>query len=63
MDNSQPADEASIVNRALSTSFIAALAPDRKAAVAAEIRSTLEGAMTPLSFPYRAELQAWNKTG
>lgn len=59
IDNSQPIDEDGIVDRALSTSFIAALPDDQRALVASDIRAALAGIVEPLRFPYRGELQAW----
>lgn len=63
IDNSQPADEHAIIQRALSTSFIAALPSDERQAVASELMSTLVDVDLPIRFPYRGELQAWTKTG
>lgn len=59
VDHPQPMDSESVVSRALSTSFIAALPDDDREQVATELRRTLEGIAEPLRFPYRAELQAW----
>ncbi len=62
IDNSQAMDHESVVARALSTSFVAALPDDTKAAVADELRRALVDVQTPLRFPYRGELQAWTAT-
>ena len=59
VDNSRPADLAAIVERALSTSFIAALPPDEREAVARKLRTALADVDFPVRFPYRGELQAW----
>ncbi len=48
-----------VVDRALSTSFIAALDPDLQMRVVDEIRALAEGLGESIEFPYRSELQAW----
>lgn len=65
VDNPFPTDEQGIVDRALSTSFIAALPETQQAAVVADIRAALAtaGGDRPLRFPYRSELQAWRAAG
>ncbi len=62
VDNSRPADADAVVDRALSTSFIAALPDDARGAVADEIRHALDGEALPVRFPYRGELQIWART-
>ncbi len=59
IDNPQPTDIEGIVDRMLSTSFIAALSRERQDAVAAEIRSVVSGLAPPIEFPYLCQLQAW----
>jgi len=59
IDHPRPTDKAGIVSRALSTSFISALPDDDQNAVASELIAMLDDVQEPLSFPYRAELQAW----
>ncbi len=59
IDNTVPADLDTVVDRALSTSFIAALPEEEQASVAEEIRGALDGVELPVPFPYRGELQAW----
>ncbi|MCP5031361.1 MAG: class I SAM-dependent methyltransferase [Actinomycetia bacterium] len=48
-----------VVDRALSTSFIAALAPDRQDEVVAEIEALVEPMGPSFEFPYVSQLQAW----
>jgi hypothetical protein len=48
-----------VVERALSTSFIAALPDEDREGVATELRQVLDTVPGPLHFPYRSELQAW----
>lgn len=50
------------LNRALSTSFIAALPAEERAEVADQLRAALDGVDLPVRFPYRGELQAWVKS-
>ena len=59
VDNSRLTDADGVVERALSTSFIAALDDDEKRVVAADLRAALVGVELPVRFPYRGELQAW----
>ncbi|MEM9565365.1 MAG: class I SAM-dependent methyltransferase [Actinomycetota bacterium] len=59
VDNTKPVDVDGVVGRALSTSYIAAMAPDAKAEVAAEIRAAVADVPEPIPFPYRGELQVW----
>ncbi len=61
VDNTKPVDVDGVVDRALSTSFIAALPAAAKAEVAAEIRAAVAGEAEPIPFPYRGELQVWAK--
>lgn len=63
IDNPVPADLDTVVNRALSTSFVAALPEEEQASVAKEIRGALDGVELPVPFPYRGELQAWATGG
>ncbi|MEM9514048.1 MAG: class I SAM-dependent methyltransferase [Actinomycetota bacterium] len=48
-----------VADRALSTSFIAALDPERQRAVAKEIHQLAATVGDTIQFPYRSELQAW----
>lgn len=57
--NPIPATPTSVVGRALSTSFIAALDADTQAAVLDEIRIVAASAGDEFAFPYRSEFQAW----
>lgn len=57
--NPQPATVDKVVDRALSTSFIAALPDEVQAAVAEQIRSVVEDMGEQFDYPYRSELQAW----
>lgn len=59
MERPQPMDKDGVVARALSTSYIAALADDDRASVVADLRRVLARVAEPLEFPYRSELQAW----
>ncbi len=59
VDNPRPADGDAVAARALSTSFIAALDPDRQAAVLEELRGVTDPLGSSFDFPYRSELQAW----
>ncbi len=49
-----------VADRALSTSFIAALDSERKRTVAEAIHALAATVGNPLEFPYRSELQAWS---
>ena len=60
--NPIPATPASVVARALSTSFIAALDEKTQAAVLEEIETLASAVGTDFEFPYRSELQAWRLT-
>ena len=59
IDNPFPTDADGIIDRVLSTSFIAALPRDRQAEVGGEIRRIVEPLGEPLYFPYVSQLQAW----
>lgn len=59
VDHPQQMDRDGIVDRALSTSYIAALPEHDRAAVIADLRQALADNAEPLEFPYRSELQAW----
>lgn len=50
-----------VVDRALSTSFIAALAPDTQADVADRIHAVVADLGPSFPYPYRGELQAWRR--
>ena len=50
-----------VVNRALSTSFIAALSAEEQAHVAEQIRRPVEPMGPELAFPYRSARQAWQR--
>ncbi len=53
----------SVVARALSTSFIAALDHQQQHQVLEEIRALARSVGDRFEFPYRSEMQAWRKTG
>jgi SAM-dependent methyltransferase len=53
----------SVVERALSTSFIAALDHQQQQQVLEEIRTLARAIGDRFEFPYRSELQAWRKLG
>lgn len=55
-------DKAGVIERALSTSFIAALPDEARDEVVADLLRVLETVDEPIEFPYRAELQAWRTT-
>lgn len=57
--NPQPTSPSGVVERARSTSFIAALSDDEQADVLAAIRRLVEPLGSHFEFPYRSELQAW----
>ena len=61
-DHPRSTDKAGVVARALSTSFIAALSQADRDEVVADLLKALEAVEEPLSFPYRAELQAWRRS-
>lgn len=48
-----------VADRALSTSFIAALPPDLQREVLNEVRQIADAVGESFEFPYRSELQAW----
>ena len=62
VDHPKPTDADGVVNRALSTSFIAALPAAEQSKVEAELRAVLAPSTEQLEFPYRAEIQAWQRT-
>ena len=57
--NPKPTTPRQVVDRALSTSFIAALEPGVQSEVLHEIRHIANRAGMAFDFPYRCELQAW----
>lgn len=57
--NPQPTSPRLVADRALSTSFIAALEPEVRAAVLDEVRRLAADVGDSFEFPYRSELQAW----
>lgn len=57
--NPVPATPDTVVARALSTSFIAALDPAIQAEVLGEIRTVAESVGETFEFPYRSEMQVW----
>lgn len=57
--NPVPATPDSVVARALSTSFIAALDPEPQAEVLTDVRSLVAPLGATFEFPYRSEMQAW----
>jgi len=59
IDNPKPTNQESIADRALSTSFIAALAPETQQSVLTEINAVTQPLGPKFDFPYRSELQAW----
>lgn len=61
IDNSRPTDKDGVIDRALSTSFIAAMPRDKQQSVVNELTSILSSVDMPVSFPYRGELQAWSR--
>lgn len=61
--NPQPVGAETVVKRALSTSFIAALPQEEQASVAEEIRQIVAGLGERFDYPYRSELQAWVRSG
>ena len=50
-----------VVARALSTSFVAALPDDERADIAERLRALLRPYGPTITFPYRSELQAWQR--
>ncbi|MEL7158888.1 MAG: hypothetical protein AAFN30_20155, partial [Actinomycetota bacterium] len=50
-----------VVDRALSTSYIAALPDDAMQKVADEVRAIVEPHGPQIEFPYESQLQSWRK--
>ncbi|MGH1503795.1 MAG: class I SAM-dependent methyltransferase [Acidimicrobiales bacterium] len=63
VDNPVPATPQTVVDRSLSTSFIAALEPAAQAAVVDEVRAVAEPLGDSFDYPYRSELQVWELSG
>jgi SAM-dependent methyltransferase len=61
--NPSVATPADVVDRALSTSFIAALDRPHQLQVLEQIRTLAQAVGDRFEFPYRSELQAWRRTG
>ncbi|CAN5633246.1 class I SAM-dependent methyltransferase [soil metagenome] len=61
--NPFPTDPQGVVDRALSTSFVAALDQADQDRVAAEIAAIVEPLGSSFDYPYRSELQAWTLAG
>ena len=59
VDHPVPSDSDRVIERALSTSFIAALHPEIQEQVVAELRTLIEPLGPAFVFPYRSELTAW----
>jgi SAM-dependent methyltransferase len=59
IDNPQPSSPQLAVDRALSTSFIAALEPAEQQLVAEQIRSIVAPFGEQFDYPYRSEMQVW----
>jgi SAM-dependent methyltransferase len=59
--NPFPTTVEGVVDRALSTSFIAALTPDKQAAVAEQVRELVTPLGETFEFPYVSQLQAWRR--
>jgi SAM-dependent methyltransferase len=59
IDNPQETDPDGVVDRVLTTSFIAALPPERQEEVATEVRAVVEPLGERFEFPYTSQLQAW----
>lgn len=59
IDNPQPSSPQLAVDRALSTSFIAALEAAEQASVADRIRSIVSPLGEHFDYPYRCEMQVW----
>lgn len=59
IENPTPTTPKGVVDRALSTSFIAALEPSVQSKVLDEIRGIAAAVGDSFEFPYRSELQAW----
>jgi SAM-dependent methyltransferase len=60
--NPKPTTPDGVAERALSTSFIAALPPDTQQRVLGDIRALVTPLGASFEFPYRSELQAWRRT-
>ncbi|MGI9603325.1 MAG: class I SAM-dependent methyltransferase, partial [Acidimicrobiales bacterium] len=56
-----PTDTEGVVDRALSTSFIAALGPTDQEGVAARVRAIVADLGPRFDYPYRSELQIWRR--
>ncbi len=61
IDNPQPSSSEGAIDRALSTSFIAALPHNEQLRVAEQIRSVVAGLGDEFDYPYRSEMQVWQK--
>jgi SAM-dependent methyltransferase len=61
--NPKPTSPNGVADRALSTSFIAALPPDTQQRVVDAIRALVTPLGASFDFPYRSEIQAWRLTG
>lgn len=61
VENPQEVTVEGVIDRALSTSFIAALAAQEQSHVAEQLRALLTPLGPDLTFPYRSELQAWRR--
>jgi len=59
--NPSPTTVEGVVDRVLSTSFIAALTRDKAEAVAEQAREIVSGLGDQFDFPYVSQLQAWRK--
>ena len=62
-DNGYPSSPDAAVQRALSTSFIAALHDTSREAVATKVRALVEPLGDRFDFPYRSEAQIWQLVG
>ena len=56
LDHVVPTTRAGVVERAASTSFVAALPDDRRAAALAEVAALVEAMSEPIAFPYITDL-------
>lgn len=61
--NPQPVDAETVVRRALSTSFVAALPGPEQAVVAQQVRDAVGRPGERFDHPYTSELQAWRLVG
>jgi SAM-dependent methyltransferase len=61
-DNPSATSPQGVLDRVMSTSFIAALAPEEAATVQADIAAIVEPLGTTFDYPYVSELQAWRRT-